>query len=415
MAHAVVPTASKLLHYIPDLPPECKFCYNLSDSGAADNGTVGNPQNTPRETIMHYFWLCPRVQDFWQRVSCFLQGIREDTSGPVFKVDLCAVVTGFGAWARKIPNADVLHGLAAREIFRARAELPLDDKRLDGLAMFLRWKSTVIARILYDFYYSYSMIKAPHKFEKRWLAVSNRWYHFDPGDNELDGKISFRNESQQVAGRLHHIIHVLGRGGRFRPCIAKAGHTISNGSSVRAENGGGAAYQFAQCFRPTASVRDRQIRSIVSYSREVRHKRTEGTDPRRSPSPGHSSLEWGRAIPYDVASRLATELDMRNKPTGDEHQKLLGRGMPSLFMLKLNIKSLSDVRRRRQRHGLRAQVLAMLSELRLLIQACEVSGDRSARVFHHLEELNKLYLDLLCVHALPLRLRSALSCTLDMR
>ncbi|KAJ2870043.1 hypothetical protein GGH93_005872 [Coemansia aciculifera] len=50
------------------------------------------------------------------------------------------------------------------------------------------------------------MIKAPHKFEKRWLAVSNRWYHFDPGDDELDGKISFRNESQQVAGRLHHII-----------------------------------------------------------------------------------------------------------------------------------------------------------------------------------------------------------------
>ncbi|KAJ1924397.1 hypothetical protein GGI13_002697 [Coemansia sp. RSA 455] len=210
---------------------------------------------------------------------------------------------------------------------------------------------------------------------------------------------------------------VLGRGGRFRPCIANTGHTISN-SSVRAENGGGgggASYQFSQCLHPTASVRDKQTRSIVSYSREIRLKRVEGTDPRRSPPPGHSSLEWGRAIPYDVASRLVAELDMRNKPTGDEHQKLLGRGMPSSLMLKLNIKSQSDVRRRRQRHGLRAQVLAVLSELRLLIQACEVSGDRSGRVFHYLEELNRLYLDFLRVHALPLRLRSALSCTLDMR
>ncbi|KAJ2071983.1 hypothetical protein GGH13_002997 [Coemansia sp. S155-1] len=35
--------------------------------------------------------------------------------------------------------------------------------------------------------------------------VSNWWYHFDP-DDKLDGKISFRSESQQVAGLLHHII-----------------------------------------------------------------------------------------------------------------------------------------------------------------------------------------------------------------
>ncbi|KAJ2054350.1 hypothetical protein H4S04_000043 [Coemansia sp. S16] len=206
MAHAAVPTASKLSHYIPDLPPECKFCYTLSESNAADNSAVSDSQHAPRETIVHYFWLCPRIQEFWQRVSCFIQGIRDAPSGPVFRVDLRAVVTGFGAWSRRIPNADVLHGLAVWEIFRARAELSLDGKRLDGLAMFLRWKSAVISRILHDFYYSYSMIKAPHIFKKRWLTVSNRWYHFDPGDDELDGKISFRNESQQVAGRLHHII-----------------------------------------------------------------------------------------------------------------------------------------------------------------------------------------------------------------
>ncbi|KAJ2075551.1 hypothetical protein GGH13_000533 [Coemansia sp. S155-1] len=72
--------------------------------------------------------------------------------------------------------------------------------------MVLRWKSAVISRILHDFYYSYSIITAPHIFEKSWLPVSNRWYHFDPGNDELDGKISFTNESQQVASRVHHLI-----------------------------------------------------------------------------------------------------------------------------------------------------------------------------------------------------------------
>ncbi|KAJ2431888.1 hypothetical protein GGF41_000330 [Coemansia sp. RSA 2531] len=53
------------------------------------------------------------------------------------------------------------------------------------------------------------MIKVPHIFEKLWLTVSNRWYHFDSRDDELDGKTSFRNESQPVAGRLHRIIQYL--------------------------------------------------------------------------------------------------------------------------------------------------------------------------------------------------------------
>ncbi|KAJ2814221.1 hypothetical protein H4S07_000019 [Coemansia furcata] len=185
MAHAAIPTAAKLSHYIPDLPPECKYCYTLSETDAADSGAISEPQRVARENIVHYFWLCPRVQDFWQRVSCFLQGIRQTTAGPVFKVDLHMVTTGFGPWSKRIPNTDVMHGLAVWEIFRARAELSLEGKRLNGLAMFLRWKSTVVARILHDFYYAYSLVKAPHIFTKRWLTVSNRWYHFNPGEDEL--------------------------------------------------------------------------------------------------------------------------------------------------------------------------------------------------------------------------------------
>ncbi|KAJ2346162.1 hypothetical protein GGH92_003730 [Coemansia sp. RSA 2673] len=55
--------------------------------------------------------------------------------------------------------------------------------------------------------YVYSLEIEGHTIvEKRWLVVSSRWYHFDPGDDELDGKISLRNKSQQVASRVHHII-----------------------------------------------------------------------------------------------------------------------------------------------------------------------------------------------------------------
>ncbi|KAJ2839674.1 hypothetical protein FBU31_000647 [Coemansia sp. 'formosensis'] len=99
-----------------------------------------------------------------------------------------------------------MHGLAVWEIFRARAELSLDGKRLNGMAMFLRWKSTVVARILHNFYYAYSIVKAPHIFTKRWSMVSNWWYRFDPCEDELSGKIPFCNDLQLVAGRLSHII-----------------------------------------------------------------------------------------------------------------------------------------------------------------------------------------------------------------
>ncbi|KAJ2804937.1 hypothetical protein H4S07_004127, partial [Coemansia furcata] len=157
MVHAAVPTAAKLSHYIPDLPPEFKYCYTLNETDAADSGAISEPQRVAHENSIHYFWLCPRVQDFWQRVSCFLQGIRTATAGPVFRVDLCMVASGFGAWLRRITNADIMHGLADWEIFCTCAELSLEGKRLNGLAMFLRWKSIAVARILHDFYYAYSL------------------------------------------------------------------------------------------------------------------------------------------------------------------------------------------------------------------------------------------------------------------
>ncbi|KAJ2573584.1 hypothetical protein GGH95_004048 [Coemansia sp. RSA 1836] len=116
---------------------------------------------------------------------------------------------GFGDWSQKIPNADALHGLAVWEIYRGRTELSLDGTRLDGIAMFNRWQSAVVTRIAHDFYYAYSIIKAPRIFSKCWLLVSNRWFHFDPGEETLSGKLSFRSESQQVDGRLSRTIQPI--------------------------------------------------------------------------------------------------------------------------------------------------------------------------------------------------------------
>ncbi|KAJ2485164.1 hypothetical protein IWW37_006019 [Coemansia sp. RSA 2050] len=189
MAHAAVPTAAQLSHYIPDLEPACKFCSTVIQTSDAND----DPGSLESENIAHYFWACPRIRDFWQRVSRFLQDIRTETAGPVFQVDLRMVATGFGAWSKRLPNVDALHGLAVWEIYRARAELSLEGTAHSGEAMFIRWKLSLMQRINQDFIYAFTQLKAAHSFHNRWLMVSNRWYHFDPGENELSGKLSFHS------------------------------------------------------------------------------------------------------------------------------------------------------------------------------------------------------------------------------
>ncbi|KAJ1811944.1 hypothetical protein LPJ60_006654, partial [Coemansia sp. RSA 2675] len=122
MAHAAVPTAAQLSHYIPNLEPICKYCSAVIQTSDASN----DPEILESENIAHYFWACPRVRDFWQRVLSFLQDIHENTAGPAFQVDLRMVAMGFGTWSKRLPNADALHGLAVWEIYRTRTELSLD-------------------------------------------------------------------------------------------------------------------------------------------------------------------------------------------------------------------------------------------------------------------------------------------------
>ena len=53
----------------------------------------------------------------------------------------------------------------------------------------------VTLRILQDFNYFFNREKAAQLFHDRWLKVSNRWYHFEPGGDELSGTLSFCHSS----------------------------------------------------------------------------------------------------------------------------------------------------------------------------------------------------------------------------
>ncbi|KAI8326385.1 hypothetical protein GQ54DRAFT_294840 [Martensiomyces pterosporus] len=89
-----------------------------------------------------------------------------------------------------------------------------------------------------------------------------------------------------------------------------------------------------------------------------------------------------------------------------QHADSIGKSMPSSIMHRLNIKFYADIKRRRQRQGLRIRILAVLSELRHLIQVCGASRDSSQRVYRYIEDLNNLYVEYLQAHAQPLYLRA---------
>ncbi|KAI7834786.1 hypothetical protein BX661DRAFT_167999 [Kickxella alabastrina] len=163
--------ASQLSHCIEGLDKTCKAC------------------TTETETIAHYFWEYERVQRFWVLVSRFLQDNRSNQSGPAFRVGKIMVVNGFGKSRKLFPNADTLHGMAVWEIYRAHAELSMDDIHLTADAIFGRWKSSVMSRIVRDFHYLISHRKAILAFKDRWMRVPYQWFQFEPGKEVLIGTV----------------------------------------------------------------------------------------------------------------------------------------------------------------------------------------------------------------------------------
>ncbi|KAJ1987497.1 hypothetical protein EDC05_005812 [Coemansia umbellata] len=131
--------------------------------------------------------------------------IRTNKSGTPFQSTKKMVVSGFGGWKATISNPDATHGLGVREIYRSHAETNLNGIKRTGDAMFIRWKSTLTSRIVHDFSYSFTIKKKAHLFKKRWLQVSNQWFQFDPGGEELSGKLSFISLPYETDHHLHHL------------------------------------------------------------------------------------------------------------------------------------------------------------------------------------------------------------------
>ncbi|KAJ1900823.1 hypothetical protein LPJ66_001205, partial [Kickxella alabastrina] len=181
-----VSMASQLSYCVKGLEKMCKAC------------------TMEIEIIAHYFWECERVQRFWALVSRFLQDNRSDQTRPVFRVDKIMVVNGFGKSRKLFPNADALHGIAVWEIYRAHAELSMDDIHLTADAMFGRWKSSVMSRIVQNFHYLISHRKAVRAFKDRWTQVPSQWFQFDPGKEVLIGTLTFRNALIQDSRLNYH-------------------------------------------------------------------------------------------------------------------------------------------------------------------------------------------------------------------
>ncbi|KAJ2157558.1 hypothetical protein GGF46_004420 [Coemansia sp. RSA 552] len=109
-----------------------------------------------------------------------------------------------------------------------------------------------------------------------------------------------------------------------------------------------------------------------------------------------------------------TTREQQQQQQGRLRSRTLSKNMPSSVIHRLDIKFYTDVRRRRQRLGLRARVLAALAELRHLIQACDGAGDKDGRVYLYLEFLNRYYVSALHAQSRPLSLRPGASATPDM-
>ncbi|KAI9503088.1 hypothetical protein BX070DRAFT_224712, partial [Coemansia spiralis] len=156
MRYGIVATAKLLAHFVPNKSSSCMNC----EAG--------------EETLSHYFWDCKHANRFWLLIARFLQAIRTNKSGTPFQITKEMVVSGFGEWKATIPNPDATHGLGVWEIYRSHAETNLNGTKRTGDAMFIRWKSTLMSRIVHDFSYSFTIKKKAHLFKKLWLQVSNQ-------------------------------------------------------------------------------------------------------------------------------------------------------------------------------------------------------------------------------------------------
>ncbi|KAJ2787631.1 hypothetical protein GGI15_000593 [Coemansia interrupta] len=115
---------------------------------------------------------------------------------------------------------------------------------------------------------------------------------------------------------------------------------------------------------------------------------------------------WSRALSHARAVAIVQRYD--GQAGGGRGGWALGRSMPSTVMHGAGVASYGETRRRRQRQGRRAHVLAKVDELRTLAHAAE-----GGRLFAALAEAERLYGEQLADGAKALRLRLGSSLVVD--
>jgi exonuclease III len=171
--HGAIPVGRQLVYMSPEATGRCPYC------------------QAERETPRHYFFDCPRVQEFWKLVGAFLDQVQTTPPASPTPIELKDMLAGLPAWKKKVPSIIVWYALAVWQIYRAHAECALDRVHTSARSMFLRWRHEVKQRIETDLRIA-KRNKRLDRFKANWLAVPCQWFVFDGGGDEVRrGRVVF--------------------------------------------------------------------------------------------------------------------------------------------------------------------------------------------------------------------------------
>jgi hypothetical protein len=131
----------------------------------------------PRDTLVHFFLECPRIQGFWDLVVGFLDGA--DDGGALRRPDAADLLCGWKTQRRRLPSPGVLTQLASWQVYRAKTEFAMDNVRAASQTIFARWLGALADRIRADFQATKKGRRTA--FDRWWLSPPTRWISVEPG------------------------------------------------------------------------------------------------------------------------------------------------------------------------------------------------------------------------------------------
>lgn len=165
MHQGAVATARQLRYMVPGMTANCPIC------------------NTEIETLIHYFWECPRIRTYWKMISNFLNNITivNDHQQPLTTTKSDLLDGMKKKWGKRIPGIEVMHATAVWQIYRAHAEAMLDNTIAPPVILFARWQGEVRSRIQSNLRHAVRNDKV-EDFRKIWAKVKCQWFVFEPGE-----------------------------------------------------------------------------------------------------------------------------------------------------------------------------------------------------------------------------------------